>query len=79
MGRSLGETAGIGVFLFAQHRGGLARLLHFAMAQDGNEEIKGFGGLEAKTLAEWILEDAPWARLQLQVHKYIWPAFMRGV
>jgi 7-carboxy-7-deazaguanine synthase len=37
------------------------------------------GVLEAKQLAEWILEDRLPVRLQLQVHKYIWGAEVRGV
>ena len=35
--------------------------------------------LPAQTLAEWILEDNLPVRLQLQVHKYIWGANVRGV
>ncbi len=35
--------------------------------------------LEPKTLAEWILEDRLEVRLQLQIHKYIWGADVRGV
>jgi len=35
--------------------------------------------LDAKTLAEWILEDRLEVRLQLQTHKYIWGADVRGV
>jgi 7-carboxy-7-deazaguanine synthase len=37
------------------------------------------GVLEPKQLAEWILADALQVRLQLQVHKYIWGADVRGV
>lgn len=37
------------------------------------------GVLEPKTLAEWMLADRVPARLQLQVHKYIWSADTRGV
>ncbi len=37
------------------------------------------GGLDPKTLSEWMLEDHVPARLQLQLHKYIWPANTRGV
>jgi len=37
------------------------------------------GGLEPRPLAEWILADRLPVRLQLQIHKYIWPADMRGV
>jgi 7-carboxy-7-deazaguanine synthase len=35
--------------------------------------------LEPKLLAEWILADRLEVRLQLQVHKYIWGADVRGV
>src|SRR5436190_12789266 len=35
--------------------------------------------LSAKTLAEWILADRLAVRLQLQAHKYIWGADVRGV
>lgn len=38
-----------------------------------------FGRLEPRTLAEWILEDRLRVRMQLQMHKYIWPPDMRGV
>lgn len=37
------------------------------------------GALEPQTLAGWILEEALPVRLQLQVHKYIWGADVRGV
>ncbi len=37
------------------------------------------GVLEARQLAEWILEDRLEIRLQLQVHKYIWDPATRGV
>jgi 7-carboxy-7-deazaguanine synthase len=35
--------------------------------------------LEAKTLSEWMLADRLPARLQLQLHKYIWAPSTRGV
>jgi 7-carboxy-7-deazaguanine synthase len=35
--------------------------------------------LDAKTLSEWMLADRVPARLQLQLHKYIWPPSTRGV
>ncbi len=38
-----------------------------------------FGRLENKTLAEWILEEHLPVRMQLQMHKYIWPPDQRGV
>ena len=31
-----------------------------------------YGKLEARTLAEWMLEDRIHARLQIQLHKYLW-------
>jgi 7-carboxy-7-deazaguanine synthase len=37
------------------------------------------GELEARTLAEWVLADRLPARVQLQVHKYIWDPQTRGV
>lgn len=37
------------------------------------------GMLDAAHLAAWMLEDRPPARLQLQLHKIIWPADMRSV
>lgn len=36
-------------------------------------------GLDPKHLAAWILEDRLRVRLQLQVHKFIWPGQERGV
>jgi 7-carboxy-7-deazaguanine synthase len=37
------------------------------------------GALASKDLAEWILQDRLPVRLQLQAHKYIWGADVRGV
>ena len=37
------------------------------------------GVLEPRTLSEWMLADRLPARLQLQLHKYIWPPETRGV
>jgi 7-carboxy-7-deazaguanine synthase len=37
------------------------------------------GVLDPKTLAAWMLQDHLPARLQLQVHKYVWPPDTRGV
>jgi 7-carboxy-7-deazaguanine synthase len=37
------------------------------------------GVLDARTLAEWMLADRVPARLQLQLHKYIWSPEQRGV
>jgi len=38
-----------------------------------------FAKLEPKTLAEWILHDQIKVRLNLQLHKHIWPPEKRGV
>ena len=38
-----------------------------------------FGKLEPAALAAWILEDRLPARMQLQMHKQIWPGISRGV
>jgi len=37
------------------------------------------GALHPRLLAEWILEDRLPVRLQVQLHKYIWPPDRRGV
>jgi 7-carboxy-7-deazaguanine synthase len=37
------------------------------------------GVLHPRTLSEWMLADHLPARLQLQLHKFIWPATQRGV
>lgn len=37
------------------------------------------GQLEPAALARWLLEDRLPARMQLQLHKQIWPAIARGV
>ncbi len=31
-----------------------------------------YGELPPRKLVEWVLEDGSWARIQLQLHKYIW-------
>ena len=38
-----------------------------------------FGKLAARELVAWVLEDALPVRVQLQMHKYIWPADAQGV
>lgn len=38
-----------------------------------------FGRIEPHILSEWILRDKLNVRLNLQIHKYIWPPDMRGV
>lgn len=44
--------------------------VHFSPVHDG---------LDPKTLSEWVLQDRLPVRVQLQVHKYIWGADVRGV
>jgi 7-carboxy-7-deazaguanine synthase len=38
-----------------------------------------FGQVEPKTLVDWMLRDQLPARLNLQLHKYVWPPDQRGV
>jgi 7-carboxy-7-deazaguanine synthase len=38
-----------------------------------------WGELEARELAEWLLRDRLDARLQVQLHRILWPAADRGV
>jgi len=42
-------------------------------------EIVGRSGLPPHRLAEWMLEDGVEARMQLQMHKFIWHPSTRGV
>jgi 7-carboxy-7-deazaguanine synthase len=37
------------------------------------------GETDAKMLSEWMLADRLPVRLQLQLHKFIWPPGTRGV
>jgi 7-carboxy-7-deazaguanine synthase len=37
------------------------------------------GVQDPRTLSEWVLADRLPARVQLQLHKYIWDADTRGV
>lgn len=37
------------------------------------------GSVDPKDLAQWIIEDGLNVRLQLQLHKYVWPPDERGV
>lgn len=38
-----------------------------------------FGALQPATLVDWMLRDRLPARLNLQIHKYVWPPETRGV
>jgi len=37
------------------------------------------GGLDPGLLARWVLEDGLPVRVQVQLHKYLWPGVERGV
>ena len=37
------------------------------------------GALSPGELARWVLEDGLPARVQVQLHKYLWPGVERGV
>ena len=56
-----------------------AVLLSPVFEQAQGLEIAGQGGLAPHELAEWMLADALPARLQLQMHKFIWDPTTRGV
>jgi 7-carboxy-7-deazaguanine synthase len=56
-----------------------AVLMSAAWPQPASAEIAGSAGLEARTLAEWILQDRLPVRLQSQLHKVIWDPQTRGV
>ena len=38
-----------------------------------------WGEVEPRELARWILEDGLPARVQVQLHKYLWPGAERGI
>jgi 7-carboxy-7-deazaguanine synthase len=38
-----------------------------------------FGWIEPSELGRWIIEDGLPVRLQVQLHKYLWPGVLRGV
>ena len=56
-----------------------AVLLSPAHHQPAGKEIGGHAGLPAADLVTWMLEDGLDARLQLQMHKFIWSPDTRGV
>jgi len=49
------------------------------MEQAGNSDITGAKALCPELLSGWVLASGLPIRLQLQVHKYIWPPQARGV
>lgn len=59
----------------------LVKAVHFSpvMEQERNADVQGAQQLDPSVLAHWILTEAPWANLQLQIHKYIWSPTLRGV
>lgn len=56
-------------------------IARYALADGAAEVLMSpvHGVLEPRTLSEWVLADRLPARLQLQLHKYIWPPNTRGV
>ena len=54
-------------------------LLSPTFQQQPGLEIAGCPALEPKRVVEWMLEDGLRARLQLQMHKFIWDPSTRGV
>ena len=56
-----------------------AILLSPVFVQSGNADIVGHSALPPRQLAEWMLADRLVARLQLQIHKFIWDPNTRGV
>lgn len=59
----------------------IVKAVHFSpvMEQERNADVQGAQQLDPSVLAHWILTEAPWANLQLQIHKYIWAPTLRGV
>lgn len=60
---------------------GRVRAVHFSpvMEQASNSDIAGAEALCPELLSGWVLASGLPIRLQLQVHKYIWPPQARGV
>jgi len=56
-----------------------AVLLSPVVAQAPDAHIDGSEALDPQVLAGWMLEDGLAARLQLQLHKFIWDSAARGV
>lgn len=52
---------------------------HHLLARCGVLLSPAHGLLDPRRLAEWVLADRLPVRLQIQIHKYIWPPDMRGV
>ncbi len=48
-------------------------------AQNSDGQVEGMEGLDPQLLATWMLQDTSEARLQLQLHKFIWDPSTRGV
>jgi 7-carboxy-7-deazaguanine synthase len=52
------------------------------LLQNGYNEIlisPVYGAIDLPVLANWVVKEMPYARLQVQLHKIIWPVSMRGV
>ncbi|MFM7773755.1 MAG: radical SAM protein [Candidatus Kapaibacterium sp.] len=57
------------------------RILGYDLAENSSAVLLSpvFGRQDARELSEWLLKDALPARLQLQLHKFIWDPETRGV
>jgi 7-carboxy-7-deazaguanine synthase len=57
------------------------RISTYALAENSSAVLFSpvFGRQDARELSEWILQDGTPARLQLQLHKFIWDPETRGV
>jgi len=54
----------------------------YHLLQNGYNEVlisPVYGTIDLPTLANWVVQEMPYARLQVQLHKIIWPVNMRGV
>jgi 7-carboxy-7-deazaguanine synthase len=59
---------------------GLARRVKQVLLSPVFEDLQGkWGGVEPRTLVEWILADGLPVRLGLQLHKFIWDPATKGV
>lgn len=54
----------------------------YPLLQNGYNEVlisPVFGAIDLPILANWVVQEMPYARLQVQLHKIVWPVNMRGV
>ena len=54
----------------------------YPLLQNGYNEVlisPVYGTIDLPSLADWVVQEMPYARLQVQLHKIVWPVNMRGV